>query len=77
MNSAVTMDMDALCNAARDIGRHIAGLAEELSHLRHMTGGESQTLVDRQLIKMRDQVTLLTAVVSDLERTQHAASPGA
>ena len=24
MNSAVTMDMDALCHAARDIGRHIA-----------------------------------------------------
>jgi hypothetical protein len=72
MSAAEALDCDALCHAARDIARHIAGLAEEMSHLRHMSGGESQTLIDRQLLKLRDQVTLLTAVVSDIERTQHA-----
>jgi hypothetical protein len=65
------LDADALCHAARDIARNIAGMAEELSHLRHMSGGENATLVDRQLIKLRDQATLLNAVIADLEKTQH------
>ena len=74
MSSVETLDSDALCNAARDISRHIAGMAEELSHLRHASGGESQTLVDRQLIQMRDQVTLLSAVIGDLEKTRRPAA---
>ncbi len=73
MSSVEILDSDALCHAARDISRHIAGMAEELSHLQHAAGGASQTLVDRQLIQMRDQVTLLSAVISDLEKTRPAA----
>ena len=67
-------DADALCHAARDIARHIAGLAEEISSLRHMTRGENKTVIDRELIKLKDQVTLLGAVVEDLERAQHAGA---
>jgi hypothetical protein len=73
MTTDAAKDADGLCTAARDIARHIAGLAEELSALRHMTGGENAKLVDRQLVKLRDQTTLLTAVVGDLEKTQHLA----
>jgi hypothetical protein len=73
MNAGEALEADALCHAARDVARHIAGLAEELSVLRHASGGESQTLVDRQLVKLRAQLTLLTGVVGDLEKTQHAA----
>ncbi len=71
MSEAQQTDADALCHAARDIARHVAGLAEEMSHLRHMSGGESQGLIDRQIVKLRDQVTLLSAVVGDLEKAQH------
>ena len=71
-----SLDADALCHAARDIARHVAGLAEELTNLRHMSGGESQALVDRQIVKMRDQVTLLGAVIGDIERAQHSAPAG-
>ncbi len=69
-----TPDADALVNAARDIARHIASMAEELAHLRHNSGGESQTLIDRQVRKLQDQVTLLTAVVRDIERAMHTAA---
>jgi hypothetical protein len=71
--SSETPNPDALVHAARDIARHIASMAEELSHLRHNSGGESQTLIDRQVVKLRDQVTLLDAVVRDIEQTTHAA----
>jgi hypothetical protein len=30
-------------------------------------------LIDRQVVKLRDQVTLLDAVVRDIEQTTHAA----
>jgi hypothetical protein len=73
MSVADRTDADALCHAARDIARHVAGLAEEISSLRHMAGGENKTLIDRELVKLKDQVTLLSAVVGDLERAQHAA----
>jgi hypothetical protein len=71
--SAETPDPDALIHAARDIARHIASMAEELSHLRHNSGGESQTLIERQVMKLGDQVTLLAAVVRDIEQATHAA----
>jgi hypothetical protein len=72
--SSETPNADALVHAARDIARHIASMAEELSHLRHNSGGESQTLIDRQVVKLRDQVTLLDAVVRDIEQSTHTAA---
>jgi hypothetical protein len=74
--SSETPDADALVHAARDIARHIATMAEELSHLRHNSGGESQTLIDRQVVKLRNQVDLLAAVVRDIEQATHAAPAG-
>ncbi|HTZ71453.1 MAG TPA: hypothetical protein VMB71_12435 [Acetobacteraceae bacterium] len=64
---------DALAAAARDISRHIAGLADELLHLHHNRAGDTEGLVDRQLDKLRDQIALLTAVVNDLARAEHQA----
>ncbi len=61
-------DTDALCNAARDIARHIAGMAEELAHLRHPHGTPSPELIQHQIVKIRDQITLLSGVVADIAK---------
>lgn len=84
MPDTISQSEDSLCHAARDIARHIAALADELHGLRHSSSGESQTLVERQIIKLRDQVTLLNAVVGDIQKahpkdatTPHVSAFGA
>ncbi len=62
---------DSLATAARDISRHIAGLADELLHMHHANGGTRESAIDHQLDKLRDQIALLTAVVNDLARAEH------
>jgi cell division protein FtsB len=74
MTAGQDMNSDALANAVLDIGRHIAGLADELQHLRHPVGSVNQALVHAQINKLKDQAALLTAVIADLAR---AASEGA
>jgi hypothetical protein len=80
MSEVADKDCDALCNAARDISRHIAGMAEELVVLRHarQPGGEpSHKLIEKQINRMRDQVALLGTVMNDIERLEcgpHARS---
>ena len=64
---------DALAAAARDISRHIAGLADELLHLHHSRTSSTEKLVDQQLNKMKDQIALLSAVVNDLAKAEHSA----
>jgi hypothetical protein len=70
MSSAQDLNTDALATAARDISRHIAGLADELLHLRHPVGDVSATLVHAQINKLRDQAALLTAVVADIAKSE-------
>jgi hypothetical protein len=62
---------DALAAATRDISRHIAGLADELLHMHHSRVDGTDSLIDQQLNKIRDQIALLTAVVNDLARVEH------
>jgi hypothetical protein len=68
--------VDALCKAAADVGRHIAGLAEELSALRHphAPAAPSPELVTRQINKLRDQAALLAAVIEDIGRQETVAA---
>ncbi len=75
MVEAQDANLDALCKATADIGRHIAGLAEELTALRHphAPSPPSHELVTRQINKIRDQVALLTAVVDDIARKEAGA----
>jgi hypothetical protein len=68
-----TKSADSLAAAARDISRHIAGLADELLHLHHSRAGSTEKLVDQQLNKIRDQIALLSAVVDDLAKAEHSA----
>jgi hypothetical protein len=70
-------NLDALCKATADVGRHIAGLAEELAALRHphAPSTPSPDLIARQINKLRDQAALLTAVVEDIHRSSAAGSP--
>lgn len=62
---------DALATAARDISRHIAGLADELLSMHHARSGPDAVRIDLQLDRLRDQIALLTAVVNDLARAEH------
>jgi hypothetical protein len=64
---------DALAAAARDISRHIAGLADELLHMHHSSTPASQGVVDKVLTKIKDQIVLLSAVVDDLSKAEHSA----
>ena len=62
------VNIDALCHSARDISRHIAGMADELLSIHHAaTTGDSE-MVPRQINKIRDQIALLSAVVEDIAR---------
>ena len=70
MTSGQDMNTDALAHAVRDIGRHIAGLADELQHLRHPVGDVNPGLVHAQINKLKDQAALLNAVVADLARAE-------
>jgi hypothetical protein len=74
MVEAHDTNIDALCKAAADIGRHIAGLADELTALRHPHAPTppSPELVGRQINKLRDQVALLGAVVEDIAKQETA-----
>jgi hypothetical protein len=65
---------DALASATRDISRHIAGLADELLHLHHNRAGNTESLVSRQLDKIRDQIALLSAVVNDLAQAEQTSA---
>ena len=64
---------DALAAAARDISRHIAGLADELLHMHHNPAGPTPGTVDHVLHKIKDQIALLSAVVDDLAKAEHSA----
>jgi hypothetical protein len=68
MSDATTTSFDALCHSVRDISRHIAGMAEELQSIQHASTGVSSDMVPRQINKIRDQITLLSAVVEDIAR---------
>jgi hypothetical protein len=76
MVEATESNVDALCKATADIGRHISGLAEELAALRHphAPATPSPDLVARQINKLRDQAALLTAVVDDIAKQESGAS---
>ena len=60
------VNIEALCHTARDISRHIAGMSDELLSLHHASADSE--LVPRQINKIRDQITLLRAVVEDIAR---------
>ncbi len=64
---------DALAAAARDISRHIAGLADELLHMHHGSAPTVPAAVDKVLHRIRDQIALLSAVVDDLSKAEHSA----
>ncbi len=64
------LNTDALVSAARDISKHIAGLADELQHLRHPVGEVSHTGVHAQINKLKDQAALLTAVINDIAKSE-------
>jgi hypothetical protein len=70
MSSGHDVNTDALVTAARDISRHIAGLADELLHLRHPVGEVNPQLVHAQINKLRDQSALLTAVIGDIAKSE-------
>jgi hypothetical protein len=71
MPTTDTKTPDALARTARDVSRHIAGLADELLALHHNPVGDTRPLIDRALDRMRDQIALLSAVVDDLARAEH------
>ena len=69
-----------LCNAAQETTRQINALLDELKmreHPRH--GGVEHDMVRRTILRVRDQITLLTSVVNDLDQLETLAgsSPGA
>ena len=70
MTVSQDVNIDALCHTARDISRHIAGMADELLSLHHASAnaGADSELVPRQINKIRDQIALLSAVVEDIAR---------
>ena len=71
MTSGQDINTDALITAARDISRHIAGLADELLHLRHPASTPpSAAVLHAQINKLKDQAALLTAVVGDIARSE-------
>jgi hypothetical protein len=70
MTSGQDLNTDALVTAARDISKHIAGLADELLHLRHPVGDVSATIVHAQINKLKDQAALLTAVINDIAKSE-------
>jgi hypothetical protein len=73
MTTLTKQTPDALAAAARDISRHISGLADELLHLHHSTTGSTEKVVDQVLHKIKDQIALLSAVVDDLSKAEHQA----
>ena len=64
---------DALATAARDISKHIAGLADELMYMHQSRTDATAKNVDHQLHKIKDQIALLSAVVDDLTKAEHQA----
>jgi hypothetical protein len=75
MPNRETQTPDALASATRDISRHIAGLADELLHIHHNRVGDTSTMINRQLDKIRDQIALLSAVVNDLAAAEKGQTP--
>ncbi len=60
-----------LCNAAHDITRQISTLLDEINLREHPRHGEVQhENVRKAILRMRDQITLLTGVVNDLDRLE-------
>jgi hypothetical protein len=68
MTVSQDVNIDALCHTARDISRHIAGMADELLSIHHANTNADSELVPRQINKIRDQIALLSAVVEDIAR---------
>lgn len=68
MSSTTESSFEALCHSARDISRHIAGMAEELLSMRHADPDQNSEMAARQVAKMRDQATLLDAVLRDIAK---------
>jgi hypothetical protein len=66
MSTTGDVNIDALCHSARDISKHIAGMADELLSIHHANGEGSSDLVPKQINKIRDQISLLSAVVEDI-----------
>ena len=69
-----TPDQDratALCGAAHDITRQISALVDEINMREHpRQGGVQHGNVRKVILRMRDQITLLTGVVDDLDRLE-------
>lgn len=73
MSTATPQDFDTLCQSARDLARSVAGLIEELRGLHSHATPEPHAHpdpADRQLARVRDQITLLAATVEDIGRLQ-------
>lgn len=68
-----TKDFDTLCQSARDIARQATGLIEELRALHAHAPAEPHAhpdQADRQIVRIRDQITLLAATIDDIDRVQ-------
>ena len=67
-----------LCNAAQDITRQISSLMDELKRReqpRH--GGVEHDQVRKAILRVRDQIMLLTGVVNELDQLESGTGPGA
>ncbi|HTR18295.1 MAG TPA: hypothetical protein VMI52_14865 [Acetobacteraceae bacterium] len=68
---------DTLCRAGRDTSHHIAGLMDELSMLHHAHPlGEKRDhkVIDHQVARVRDQLTLLSKIVDRIEKEEREPS---
>jgi hypothetical protein len=68
MTTTSDVNIDALCHSARDISKHIAGMADELLSIHHANTDGASDLAAKQINKIRDQISLLSAVVEDIAR---------